>query len=274
MCLNTKAVHIDLCPSLETDDFIKVLMRFVALRGHVKSIRSDNGLNYVGAEKELRLLISSWNHDQITDHLSVKNVQWIFQPPFASSMSGIWERHVKEAKRHLQALMRDVKVDRDTLQTLLYEVANIMNQTPLCSMFDDSESYEVLTPAHFLMQKEATALASVPASTKDAYRRRWRCAQHLADCYWKRWLKEYIPTLQRRSKWQTIERNLQPGDLVMLVDSNLPRSRWLFGRVLNTYPGKDKNVRVAEVKTRDSTYVRPLQKLVLVKKYGDLIDEG
>nr|XP_027206716.1 uncharacterized protein LOC113800186 [Penaeus vannamei] len=51
-CLTSRAVHIE--DSMETDSFINALRRFTARRGPVKSIRSDNGTNLVGAEKVLR----------------------------------------------------------------------------------------------------------------------------------------------------------------------------------------------------------------------------
>ena len=48
MCMNSRAVHLEVAKSLETDDFILVLMRFLNRRGHVKGLRSDNRTNFVG----------------------------------------------------------------------------------------------------------------------------------------------------------------------------------------------------------------------------------
>ena len=39
--------------------------------------------------------------------------------------------------------------------------------------------------------------------------------QHLADVFWSRWRREYLPTLQPRRKWQNKTRNVQKGDLVI-----------------------------------------------------------
>ena len=39
---------------METDSFIQALHRFMARRGKVRSIRSDNGTNLVGTDNELR----------------------------------------------------------------------------------------------------------------------------------------------------------------------------------------------------------------------------
>ncbi|KAK3752530.1 hypothetical protein QZH41_005142 [Actinostola sp. cb2023] len=56
-CLASRAVHIEIANSLETDSFIQALRRFIARRGPVRTIRSDNGTNFVGAQAELRQAI-------------------------------------------------------------------------------------------------------------------------------------------------------------------------------------------------------------------------
>lgn len=88
MCLTTGAVYIETVKFLDSDDFLCDLMRFTALRGGIKRIRSDNGGNYVGAERELRELVQAWDSERITPEMSVKGVDWSFQPPLASSQSG------------------------------------------------------------------------------------------------------------------------------------------------------------------------------------------
>ncbi|PFX27139.1 hypothetical protein AWC38_SpisGene8168 [Stylophora pistillata] len=47
-CLVTRAVHLEIAPSLETDSFIMALRRMMARRGKPRNIYSDNGTNFVG----------------------------------------------------------------------------------------------------------------------------------------------------------------------------------------------------------------------------------
>ena len=49
-CLACRAVHVETVNSLTTD----ALRRFIAVRGSVEFIRSDNGSNMIGAERELK----------------------------------------------------------------------------------------------------------------------------------------------------------------------------------------------------------------------------
>ena len=77
-CLTTRAVFLELVPSLETDDFIMA-----------EEIRSDRGTNFIGAECELRDAIKGWNNTKICQELQQRGVKWTFHPPTAAHMSGV-----------------------------------------------------------------------------------------------------------------------------------------------------------------------------------------
>ena len=81
-------------------------------------------------------------------------------------------------------------------------------------------------------------------------RRRWRHSQFLADQFWRRWRREYVPHLIERSKWRNIQRNIRRGDLVLIVEDNVPRGQWRLGRVIAPIASADGLVRSAEVVTK------------------------
>ena len=84
--------------------------------------------------------------------------------------------------------------------------------------------------------------------------------------FWKRWTKEYLPSLQKRMKWSESRRNVDAGDLVLVVEDSTPRCSWPLGRVLEIYPNKDDGlVRVAQVKTKWGTFLRPVTKLCVLE---------
>jgi len=64
----------------------------VARRGQVSEIRSDNGSNFVGAERELAQALNDWNKSQINDFLVQHNIKWNFNIPRASHHGAVWER--------------------------------------------------------------------------------------------------------------------------------------------------------------------------------------
>lgn len=265
-CLTTRSIHLELANSLGTDDFIMCLRRFINRRGEISELRCDNGSNFVGAERELKNCMNSWNEDQITKELAEQGCKWVFQPPTASSMSGVWERLVRSVKRVLKSVIGSYLVTDVVLQTLFTEVERILNGRALTANSDDPSDLEPLTPAHFLMQRKVVSLPPGVFTKNDMYsRKKWRQVQYLTELFWGRWLKEYLPTLQVRGKWQRRRTNLQSNDLVLLVDDKVPRGRWRLGRVLETYAGPDGLIRTVKVKTKDSTYIRPIQKLCFLE---------
>lgn len=54
VCFSTKAIHLELVSELSSAGFIQALRRFVSRRGQPSKIYSDNGSNYVGANRELK----------------------------------------------------------------------------------------------------------------------------------------------------------------------------------------------------------------------------
>ena len=64
-CLVSRAVHLELSHSLDTDSCICALRRFMCRRGQVKEMFSDNGINFVGAERELRESLALLNPNTI-----------------------------------------------------------------------------------------------------------------------------------------------------------------------------------------------------------------
>ena len=79
-CLTTRAIHIEDVGFLETDAFIQALRRFICIRGAAKEIWSDNGTNFIGGEKELKLARQEWNQTAIKHALHEKEVEWRCQP--------------------------------------------------------------------------------------------------------------------------------------------------------------------------------------------------
>ena len=47
---------------------------------------------------------------------------------------------------------------------------------------------------------------------------------------------------------------------MLVIDKNLPRGRWLLGRCVKIFPGRDGQVRTAEIKTKESILIRPISK--------------
>ena len=264
-CLTIRAVHIEISHNLTSESFIHFLRRFICRRGTPRQIYSDNGTNLVGANKILRDSLRSWNQRQIEDFLLQREIRWSFNPPTASHMGGAWERMIRSTRRILNVLLKDQTVSDEVLSTLMTEVKSIINSRPLVPVTFDPKDDEPLTPNHLLMLRSNPTLPPGLFDNKDCFtRRRWAQAQYLADQFWRRWTREFLPSICHRQKWQQEHRNLTKNDIVLLVDDTLPRSKWVMGRVMETYPDKSGLVRTVTVKTGRSVLQRPVSKLCLI----------
>ena len=126
-CLTTRAVHLEISHSMESDSFLMTLHRFMARRGKPAKIFSDNGTNFVGAERELREAIEELNSQKVKDALLIEAIEWHFTPPHAPHMGGIWERLVRSVKTVLKSLIKQDLLTDEQLTTFMCEVEKILN---------------------------------------------------------------------------------------------------------------------------------------------------
>ena len=267
-CMNTRAVHIEMLYSLETDSFLNGFRKFVSRRGIPGKVWSDNGLNFVGANNEIAKCMKELKVDQILNYSVKHGFEWIFNPPNAPHMGGIWERLVRTIKRILSALLVGVetKLCDEVLGTIFCEVEAIVNSRPITKVSDRNDDLAALTPSHLLLLREGPTAPPGVFKQSDMYKRRWRYVQHICNEFWKRWLKDYLTELQRRSKWHKVSENVKVGDLVLLLGENTPRCLWPMAIVTSVKVGDDGLVRSVSVRTRASELIRPIHKIVLLEQ--------
>ena len=259
-CIVTRAVHLEVAHSLETDSFIMALRRMMARRGKPRNIYSDNGINFVGAERELKECLDRMEQAKISDTLSQDGIQWFFNPPSAPHFGGVWERLVKSAKKALKITLNGQLVNDEALLTFIAETESLLNSRPLTHVSVDPQDLEAISPNHFLIGRNSPNVPPDVFDERDlCSRKRWRQAQTLTDHFWRRWLREYVPALTERKKWRTrSQTDVQIGDLVLVVEDNLPRGKWNLGQVVKTFPGNDGLIRTVEVQTKQGTFKRPV----------------
>ncbi|XP_064647035.1 uncharacterized protein LOC135499916 [Lineus longissimus] len=265
-CMTIRAVHLEIADSLDTDSYINAMRRFIARRGQVKRMRSDNGTNLTSGERELRGAIKAWNKAQIHEFLLQQNIVWVFNPPLGSHHGGVFERQIRTVRKCLNSVLNEQRVvNEESLRTLMCEVEAIVNDRPITRISDQCNDLEALTPNMLLTMKVKPRLPPGLFSADDNYgRRRWRQVQYMSDLFWRRWSREYLTLLQERQKWTSARRNLKVGDIVLLVDDRLPRNLWPLGRVIETMPDRQGYVRSVKVKTQTNVLIRPISKLIIL----------
>ena len=99
-----RAVHIEVVSKLDTDSCLNA-MRFIARRGKISTIISDNGTNFVGAEREFTEYVAAWNKEGIEERLIQRGIRGKFNPPAAPHFGGVWERLVRNCKKAMYAVL-------------------------------------------------------------------------------------------------------------------------------------------------------------------------
>ncbi|KAJ8043650.1 hypothetical protein HOLleu_10841 [Holothuria leucospilota] len=132
-CMSTRAVHIEISHSLDTDSFLNALRRFVARRGTPEVIFSNNGTNFVG-ERELREGIATFYNEKISKSLHQQEIRGVFNPSGASHMGCIWGRMVRSVKRVLYSLLKEQSVCDEALLTVMSEVEAILSSRPITTV--------------------------------------------------------------------------------------------------------------------------------------------
>ena len=155
------------------------------------------------------------------------------------------------------------------LQTVITEVASLLNSRPLTHLSVDPDDPDPLTPNHFLHggPRPYVTLTLTDLDEVNVSEKQFRQSQAILNHFWQRWLKEYVPHLTERRKWSTDRPNVQVGDLVLVIEPNTPRGQWPLGIVLEVNPNTvDKVVRVAKVKvsSHPKPCVRPVAKLCVL----------
>ncbi|XP_065941558.1 uncharacterized protein [Magallana gigas] len=261
-CVMSRAVHLEVAFGLDTDSFLNAFYRMVSRRGLPTEVISDNGTNCVGGNNELTELVGLLDHTKIQQSTANLGVKWHFNPPLAPHFGGVHEIMIKAAKRAIYAVIGSADVTDEELMTAFAGAEALINSRPLTYQSANPNDDVPLTPNHFLHGQVGGLFAPETVDTTEFNpRKRWRRIQELVRHFWHRWMREWLPGLNVRKKWNRTRKDISEGDIVLIIEPNLPRGHWQLGRILEIHTGKDGHVRVARVKVGQKSMTRPITKL-------------
>ncbi|XP_004522742.1 uncharacterized protein LOC101453309 [Ceratitis capitata] len=198
----TNAIHLEATSDLSTSTFIAALNRFVARLGCPRNIYSENGTNFVGANKMIKQDFE--NFVKSASHLAIQSfahqeLSWYFIPPGAPHMGGIWEAGVKSFKTHFRKVSESMRFTMEEFSTLLAKIEACLNSRPISPLSDDPDTLEPLTPGHFLVGSPLLAKAE-PETVGNPISivNRWQKIKAIHQGLCRRWKAEYLKELQKR----------------------------------------------------------------------------
>ena len=113
-----------------------------------------------------------------------------------------------------------------------------VNDRPLTALSDVPNDVSPLTPASFLDQQLAPNTPVGSFDDKGDLRKHFLFNANLSHRFWLTWMTGYLPTLQGRNKWKVTQKNLTPGQLVLLGDAEnvFHRGAYRLGRIHCVHP--------------------------------------
>ena len=113
----------------------------------------------------------------------------------------------------------------EALYTSLCQIEFIVNQRPLTAISDNSIDYDVLTSNNFIIgERNANLTTGQFDNSQVNHRKKWKKVQAATKILWNHWRKEFLPTLTQRKKGLVHNRNFKTRDLVIINESDIPRS--------------------------------------------------
>ncbi|XP_066980874.1 uncharacterized protein [Macrobrachium rosenbergii] len=135
-CTTSRAVHLELCSSLTTSEFLLALRRFGARFGVPSVVISDN-------ESEVRT------------YMQDNNILWKFNTPRSPWSGGFFERPIGSVKSSLHKSLFKKRISCNELRTHLCETECIINSRPLNYLSEDIRE-EYLSPSHLIYGRTVT----------------------------------------------------------------------------------------------------------------------
>ncbi|XP_062698658.1 uncharacterized protein LOC134284186 [Aedes albopictus] len=255
-CLVTRAVHLEVVASLSTESCKLALRRFIDRRGAPAEIYTDNGTNFHGTYRELNMQVLGVNKG-LAETFTDANTRWFFIPPASPHMGGVWERMIRSIKTAMEGLRRLREPTEEVFQTVCTEAESMINCRPLTYIPLETPEQEALTPNHFLLLSSSGIKQTLkhPTTEGTALRSNWDQCQLMLDRFWTRWIREYLPTITRRTKWFEDVQPLVEGSLVFIVNDK-ERNSWARGKVVKLIPGADGRIRQADVQVAGGGILR------------------
>ncbi|KAL9961132.1 hypothetical protein ACROYT_G030023 [Oculina patagonica] len=235
-CASTRAIHLELTPSLSVESFLLAFRRFVNRQGLPVTLLSDNAKTFRSASKDIRKIIQS---DEKTVGRTTLNYD------------------------ELQTIMVEIQA-----------IVNARPLTYVYD--DEESISTPLTPSHLITGRRITYEPSNQhfqvVSVNQTLTKRAKHHQRLLQQFTKRWQHEYLLSLRERAnercKKQNKESPISVGDIVIVKSDLKKRTFWKLGKIQELLPGRDGQIRSAKVKVAGKGERKPQ---VLRRVIQDLI---
>ena len=279
-CCTTHAINLELLPNMSTQSFVLAFRSHCADYTTPNLIVSDNASTFKRADIELKKLFSSvWNEEAAAflsqRCISLHGIQFCNIPVKAPWWGGFYECLIGVVKMCLKKTLGKACISFEEFRILLKEVKAVVNSRSMTALPSDPNEPQALTPTCLLFGYATTQLPypSVEAdepfyesvSLSHMAGRRAMLFMHFVN----RFQHEYLAALREHHSHQQTQFHVSVrplvGDLVLIHDESLPRTRWKLGVIEDLLTGPDKIPHAAIVRTARGQTSHPLSHLYPVE---------
>ena len=246
VCMNTSALHIQLCPDMSVQSFVTQLNHFFAIRGRAQFIYSDQGSQLTSVSKRTAEYEAgerpNLDWKAVRHRFTSSGIEFKHAPAHSQWRDGRSEAMVKAMKHTMAHLNVNGDLSFSELACLLARAADTINQRPLGLRHHSSATTDlcVVTP-NLLLQGSRTCAAEEHDGDfeKDMANlgMRLNFIETSFAQWWQLWISAVWPSLVPYRRWKTTERNVMVDDVVMIrYDKKFTKPEFRLGRVLDVFP--------------------------------------
>ena len=107
----------------------------------------------------------------------------------------------------------------------------------------DVELGSYLCPNDLLLGRTSIKAPVGKYMTENGIKNRLEFIERVTNAFWRKWQRDYFPTLLIRQKWHVDKRNVCEGDIVIIQDANSIRGHWRLAQVVAIEASRDGKVR-------------------------------
>lgn len=263
-CAVSRAVHLEIVPSLSTHEFLLAFRRVIARRGVPSIVYSDNALTFKKADKELKKIWENLNDAEIKNFFGNQGIKWKYIVERAAWYGGWWERLVRSCKNSPKKTIGKANLYYSEMETILSETEAIINSRPISYNYNDPNEPTPLCPADLIIGRRLTSLPpltfkeNVPINQKQ-FKIREKHREQIMQRIWRKWRHDYLMELRsahHANPHKTNSTLFKIGDVVVIYDDNSPRQMWKLGIVKEIILGRDNKIRACIVKNSKGSEIK------------------
>lgn len=228
-------------------------------------------------------LFKRMNFEKLSETLATKEIEWRFNPPTAAWWGGFWERLIGVLKRLLRQTLKQTCLNYEEMLTVLLDCEAIINSRPITFMSENDHDVVPLTPCMFSQEVKEIDVIELDEIERVQFDKRYLYRQRVKDDLRHRFRNEYLGALSNQStRKPKSNKVINVGNIVLIGSENVKRLNWPLARVKNIIFGKDNNVRLVRLITKNGELIRPVQRIFplelqqdnnLESQYNDIVIE-